>query len=101
LFHNRAQGCGIRSYSRASSRIAFQVAQLVHFDPRRRYVICAAGLIDSSEKLLGIGAITFDGDRSPQPDLLLTYERYGDELRRLLSRALRGMAESIRRGRAA
>ena len=39
---------------------------LVQFDPRLRYVLCACALIDSSERLVGVGAIELaTGERFP------------------------------------
>lgn len=76
------------------------LARLVHFDPRRRYVVCATGLVDSTETLLGIGAIAFEADR-PEPDLVIVVERYRDELSPLLTRALVAAAGAMRRPRAA
>jgi hypothetical protein len=76
------------------------VRRLVHFDPRRRQVLCATGLVQSRETLLGIGAITLDAE-SPEPDLLIVVEPYRDELSPLLTRALGEAAGAIRRSRAA
>jgi hypothetical protein len=78
-----------------------QIARLVHFDPRRSYVVCATGLVDSAEKLLGVGAIVLDGDRGALPDVLVVDHRYQDELSQLLTRALTGAAHAMGRSRAA
>lgn len=73
--------------------------RLVQFDPRRRYVLCATGLFNSSEVLLGVGAIEFDAPL--EPDLLIVAEHYRDELGPLLMRALIDAAGVIGRSRAA
>lgn len=73
------------------------IARLVHFDPRRRYVVCATGLVNSSETLLALGAIRLDGAR--QPELLVVAGGNFGELGELLSRAL--VASTDRRVRAA
>src|SRR5438874_141724 len=78
-----------------------QAARLVHFDPRRRYVVCATALVESAERLLGIGATQLDRDPNPLPDLLIVERRYRDELGQLLTRALIGAAHASRRSRAA
>lgn len=77
-----------------------EITRLVHFDPRRRYVVCATGLVDKTETLLGVGAITFDRD-APQPDLLVVAEGFQSELGPLLTRALTDAAGGIGRSRAA
>ena len=59
------------------------VARLVRFDPRERMVICA--LLDTTDVVLGVGAIRFDSDR---PELLVVDEQLGGELRELLRRSL-------------
>jgi hypothetical protein len=78
-----------------------QIARLVHFDPRRRFVVCATGLVDSAETLLGIGAIALDGDRSALPEILIVEQRYREELGQLLTSALIGAAHASSRSRAA
>ncbi len=72
-------------------------ARLVHFDPRRRYVICATGLVESSETLLAVGAIWLDG--ATEPDLLVVDGEHPREVRDLLWRAL--VASAHGRARAA
>ena len=71
--------------------------RLVHFDPRRRYVICVTGLVEKSETLLGIGAITLDG--ATEPELLVVGGEPPEELAELLHRAL--VASAAARSRAA
>ena len=75
-------------------------AKLLHFDPQREYVLCATALLDGRETLLGIGSIKLDGEVT-EPALLLTDDRAGDGLRRLLAGALVGKARTIPRARAA
>ena len=70
------------------------VARLMRFDPRRRMVICASTLLDVTELVVGVGAITLNGER---PELLVVDERMGEELGHLLSSSLR----ELQRGRAA
>jgi hypothetical protein len=72
-------------------------ARLVHFDPRRRYVLCATGLVEKTETLLGVGAISLEA--GGEPDLLLVAEEQPQELRELLAHALVACAHS--RARAA
>jgi|SRR5947209_18041207 len=74
--------------------------RLVHFDPRRRYVVCATGLIGSSETVLGVGAIEFAPHR-PRPDLLVVAGKYRNELAPHLTRALIEAAAVLGRSRAA
>jgi hypothetical protein len=62
------------------------VARLVHFDPRRRYVLFFIGLVDATETLLGVGAISLDG--ATEPELLVTEAQRAQELSELLRRAL-------------
>ena len=52
--------------ARVGSRRELQLARLVHFDPRHRAVICATALIDSTETLVGVGAIDLDGTGEPE-----------------------------------
>lgn len=74
-------------------------AQLVHFDPRRRYVLCATGLIDGAERLLGVGTIRLDG--TTEPEWLVVAEESPPELTSLLRRALVGVAGALTARRAA
>ena len=42
-----------------------EIARLVRFDPRSRFVICATSLIDSRERVVAVGSIELDA-RSPE-----------------------------------
>ena len=68
---------------------------------RQSYVVCATALVESAERLLGIGATQLDRDPNPLPDLLIVERRYRDELGQLLTRALIGAAHASSRSRAA
>jgi hypothetical protein len=70
----------------------------VGFDPRRRLVICAPGLIGSAETVLGVGAIDLAPDADPW--LLVADDRV-QGLGPLLADALLGRAEALLRARAA
>lgn len=74
--------------------------RLLHFDPRREYVLCATALVDGRETLLGIGATKLNGGAT-EPDLLVIDDRAGDQLRRLLTDTLVATAGAITRSRAA
>ena len=58
-------------------------------------------LVESAERLLGIGATQLDRDPNRLPDLLIVERRYRDELGQLLTRALIGAAHASSRSRAA
>jgi hypothetical protein len=77
------------------------VAELVHFDPRRRYVVCATALVNSTERLRGIGAIELGTGEPPEPTLLVVLDPPGDALKQLLIEALAGAATVLGRPRAA
>jgi hypothetical protein len=76
-----------------------EIARLVHFDPRLRCVLCATGLIDSTETLLGIGAIRLGS--SDGHELLIVDDGSPEGLAENLSRALLSTATRPRRSRAA
>ena len=80
-------------------RSGLEPGRLVHFDPRRRYVVCATGLVDGRETLLGVGAIRLDDGTAP--DLLVVDGRQPQELTDLLRCALESCAEAVTRARAA
>jgi hypothetical protein len=81
------------------------LARLVHFDPRRRCVICATGLIDGSETMVGIGSIALDSDGVSEPDTLVVAEGHADgragEVAELLAGALTDRAVHAAQVRAA
>jgi hypothetical protein len=85
----------LQSHGLAHSEL--EPARLVHFDPRRRYVLCATGLVNSTETLHGVGAIDLDG--SAEPELLLVAHAQPPEVAGLLRRAL--VASAHARARAA
>jgi hypothetical protein len=74
------------------------VREFVHFDPRYRAVACATALIDGSERVVGIGAITLGAS---EPDLVLVDAACRDALPDLLHRALVGRSRSSAELRAA
>jgi hypothetical protein len=78
-----------------------QTARLVHFDPRRRYVLCATSLICSAETLVGVAAIELESGGSDQPDTVIVDEAHSAELSELLTSALVGRASTFARSRAA
>ena len=80
---------------------ALQARRLVQFDPRRRYVLCATALIDSSERLVGIGSIELDPDGAAGPDTLVIDDEHSPDLTELLTSALVGRASAVDRPRAA
>jgi hypothetical protein len=63
-----------------------EMARLVHFDPRRRAVLCATALIDSTETLVGVGAVELDG--TGEPELVIVDAAYAEPLSQLLAAAL-------------
>jgi hypothetical protein len=78
-----------------------ELAALVQFDPRRRWVICATALIDSAETLVGVGSIDLDGDGRSEPDTLLVAGERADEVRELLTGELQAWAAHSARADAA
>lgn len=97
-----ARGSDIRALRELLERDSqdLSVARLLHFDPRREYVLCATALLDRRETLLGIGAIKLDGEGT-EPDLLVINDRAGEQLRSLLRDALIATASSVGRSSAA
>src|SRR5258708_7739610 len=78
-----------------------EAGRVVQFDPRRRYVVCATALIDSAERLVGVGAIDLDRHEVGEPDLLIFDPSVGGPVGELLWDALLGAAEVTARDRAA
>lgn len=82
--------------------------RLVQFDPSRCYVVCACALIDSTERLVAVGAIDLTDD-GVEPDVLiidpelaeLTDAPVSEALTGLLWGALVGAAQAAARARAA
>ena len=91
----------IRALSDRPGSAGLEPAPLVRFDPRRRCVICATALIDSTETLVGVGAIDLDGDGLAMPDTLLVGDEHADEIAELLVRALVTRAALAAEARAA
>src|SRR5437588_6791487 len=69
--------CGLLAKA-GSDASDLEAASLVQFDPRRRYVVCATGLVNSTESLLGLGSIELD---AREPDLLMLADPSQEELR--------------------
>jgi hypothetical protein len=78
-----------------------EAGRVVQFDPRRRYVLCATALIDSAERLVGVGAVDLDPERVREPDLLVFDPAIGGPVGELLWDALVRAAEAAVRSRAA
>lgn len=76
-----------------------ELARLVHFDPRRRVVLCATALIDSTERLVGVGAIELDG--AGAPEVVIVDAEQSEALTELLAAALAGRASAAVGSRAA
>ena len=86
-----------------------EAQKLVQFDPRRCYVLCACALIDSTERLVGVGAIDMTTDGTGEPDVVIvdpelaeiTDPQASEALTGLLWGALVGAAQAAARARAA
>ena len=73
----------------------FESARLVRADPRQRIVICATGLVQGSETLVGVGEIELHGDPcDPRPRTYVDSE-LTDGLDELLANALIGRARAL------
>jgi hypothetical protein len=91
------------------AQAASEARRLVQFDPRRCYVLCACALIDSTERLVGVGAIDLTEDGVAEPDVMIvdpelaeiTDPRASEALTGLLWSALVGAAHAAARARAA
>lgn len=77
-----------------------ELARLVHFEPRRRVVICATALIGSAETVVGIGSVELEAGDEPEPFVLVVDER-AEGLGPLLADALLGRAQALLRSRVA
>ena len=69
-----------------------ELARLVRSDPRRRLVLCAAGLVAGVPTLVGVGALDLE---SGELELLVVDSVVTDGLGELLAAALRGRAEAL------
>jgi hypothetical protein len=83
-----------------------ELARLVRSDPRKQVVITAVALVDSTERILGVGAIQIDalqldGGTDPEPSLLVVDNELTDGLEELLRNALTARARTLARARAA
>jgi hypothetical protein len=78
-----------------------ELARLVQFDPRRRWVICATALIDATETLVGVGAIELDTDGQAEPDMLVVSEEHSADVAELLTGTLMDRVAHAARARAA
>lgn len=76
-----------------------ELTGLLHYDPRRRCVLCAGALIDGRETLVGVGSIDFEAPGEPCPDLLVVDTELADELSPLLTRALLSRVDAAARAR--
>lgn len=70
------------------------LARLVSFDLLSQLVLCATALIDSTETILGVGAIELD--RPADPTLVVVDDAETDGLAELLSGALVAHATAVR-----
>jgi hypothetical protein len=76
------------------------LVRLVRSDPRRRVVICAMALVDSTDQLVGVGAIDVESD-APVPETIGIDDRLTSGLDELLAQALTDRATALARERAA
>jgi hypothetical protein len=75
-----------------------ELARMVRSDPRRRVIICATALLDSAERVIGVGALDVE---AAAPELLIVDRELTDGLDELLSEALLERARAIAKARAA
>jgi hypothetical protein len=92
--HRLLQACG-----QEASQL--DVARLTYFDLTERVVLCAAALIDGTERLLGVGCVELDSRENPVPTLIAVDNEVTDGLSELLGDALVGHATAILSARAA
>lgn len=91
------------------AQAAQESRRLVQFDPRRCYVLCACALVNSTERLVGVGAIDLTADGAGEPDVMIlgpglaeiTDAQVSEALTGLLWGALVGAAQAAARARAA
>lgn len=93
---------GIRDLFDAHGRLVddLELTRLVTFDLMRRLVLVATALIDTSEKVVGVGAIELGEEASGGPTLVLVDDDRTEGLDDLLADALIGHASAIARARA-
>jgi uncharacterized protein (DUF58 family) len=84
--------------AQGTEREPLEVARLIRIDPRRRIVICATGLVDRVETLLGVAAMDVE---ATEPDLLCVDRTVSEGLTELLRAALASRAQAIVSRRAA
>lgn len=75
--------------------------ELVQYDPRCRYVVCATALVDGLITLVGVGAIDLTAEGEPEPDLLIVDPGLGGALAELMWRVLVWAARGASQARAA
>jgi hypothetical protein len=98
-----ARGSDVKAIERLLAAHAvdeLSARSLVHFDPRRCFVLCACALIDSAETLVGLGAIELGGETPNAPKILIVNPRYLG-VAELLADALIARARVAARARAA
>ncbi|MEA2210231.1 MAG: hypothetical protein QOF83_179 [Solirubrobacteraceae bacterium] len=83
-----------------TAQAELDLARLLRADPRRQLAITATALLGSVETVIGFGAIDLDAPGAT-PKTLVVDRELTDGLDRLLSDALIGRAEALRRTRAA
>ena len=81
-----------------SERDPLEILRLIRIDPRRSIVICASGLVDNVETLLGVAAMDTEAGA---PDLVCVDGELTEGLTELLHEALRSRAMAIAARRAA
>ncbi|HWD75248.1 MAG TPA: hypothetical protein VG371_08920 [Solirubrobacteraceae bacterium] len=93
---------GIRELFDAHGRLVddLELTRLVTFDLTRRLVLVATALIDTSETVVGVGAIDLGEQASGGPTLVLVDDDRTEGLDDLLADALIGHASAIARARA-
>jgi hypothetical protein len=66
---------------------------LWRFDPRHEVVVCATAVVDSSQRVIGVGAVDLDEGR---PEVAID-DRQDPQLAALLKRTLDGRVRARRR----
>jgi hypothetical protein len=78
----------------APHRDDVDAGRLARFDPRHAVVIFATALVDSSQEVVGVGAVGLD--QAEPPDVVVD-EHHDGELAELLQGALEGRLSAYRR----